>query len=1043
MASSSSSSSLKKYKKIKYLGKGSYGAAILVELRSNPAQKFVVKEIVIGHLKPPEQAAAKKEAEVLHQMNHSNITLYIESFVEASKLYIVMEHADGGDLTAAVGKRRESGTRWGEDEVMRIFVQICLALKHVHGANILHRDLKSQNVFLTSKGIVKLGDFGIAKVLDSTEDQARTQIGTPYYLSPEICESKPYGRKSDIWSLGVILYELLALEMPFQAQSLPALVHRICTTEPSYTKLTAAYSAPVVELLRAMLDKDPDQRPGIAEVVRMDVIRKHISKLLSYTLKAGEGGAAAAAAAAAHAPAAAGRQLLQSPAPRADAKGAAPAGAPAAAHDLSTDVDAEEADRKIERARRMQAECERDSEARDAAARRAAEREAQRAEEREKLRKFRQDMLQRRRDHGGGGAASAADNDDVDSVVGGGWAHDADRPPRLLPRDGGGGGGGNDATVDLGKAGAAADLRARRLSSDDHAQPHGHGPGHPLPYAAAAGLPSARGDAVGGGGSNVKSLAAVQAERMRAGFREAGPGLAPNPFGRGNYQVHGHQQPPSQQQQHHHQQQPGALVPVDRDAAGAYRQRQGEYESAARREFFANRAMAQAVKAKVEALERGGDPASTPANHYQQQHQQQQPHQRASPTIHEGDAEARIAFLKAQRERDRDRSIAEQEAQLKAAYAAQREERRRLEARVKQQDGAPMAFEISFADGAAKPSMQPLGSERNGSDKADPRSPPRKGKDAADADEVTPPRQRKGWGPPLAALPTRAPSNAASDAPQAPPLTSSVAEEVEEVLTQREYEKLLKERDPQVADDEARVRRRLDAQRDHQHEARARAKEVFRKLREKREQQAKRGGGGGGGAASPSKHGRGLRTSASSVEVGNGGANRASAAGLQDVLQGVARAQEAVDKAVASAAVAAAAKNHGPKGPPKAEDKRGAAGGDDEIDDDLRETIDSWLNHVGGRGGWLKNASARRLEDKGAKDSDPDEIEIEEEEESKRHVYQGTAPLQGRASAAAEAKHDRAREVDDEDEGAEADDAVAELQCMLAQELLADPADDR
>lgn len=242
-------SSLKKYKKIKYLGKGSYGAAILVELRSNPAQKFVIKEIVIGNLKPAEQQAAKNEAEVLHQMTHSNITMYIESFVENSKLYIVMEHADGGDLTAAVQRRKASGQRWPEEEVMRIFVQICLALKHVHDGNILHRDLKSQNIFLTLKGIVKLGDFGIAKVLDASEDQARTQIGTPYYLSPEICENKPYGRKSDVWSLGVVLFELVALELPFQAQSLPALVHRICSAEPLYSKLTGHYTPMMIDLV--------------------------------------------------------------------------------------------------------------------------------------------------------------------------------------------------------------------------------------------------------------------------------------------------------------------------------------------------------------------------------------------------------------------------------------------------------------------------------------------------------------------------------------------------------------------------------------------------------------------------------------------------------------------------------------------------------------------------------------------------------------------------------------------------------------------------
>ena len=156
---------LKKYRRIKYLGKGSYGAAILAQLRAT-GQHFVIKEIVIGHLSAGEQAAARKEASVLHALSHSNITMYVESFVEQSKLFIVMEHADGGDLSAAIARRRSLSPPhlFPEDELMRIFVQICLALKHVHDHNILHRDLKSQNVFLTSQGIVKLGDFGIAKV---------------------------------------------------------------------------------------------------------------------------------------------------------------------------------------------------------------------------------------------------------------------------------------------------------------------------------------------------------------------------------------------------------------------------------------------------------------------------------------------------------------------------------------------------------------------------------------------------------------------------------------------------------------------------------------------------------------------------------------------------------------------------------------------------------------------------------------------------------------------------------------------------------------
>ena len=102
---------------------------------------------------------------------------------------------------------------------MDLFCQILLAVRHIHEKKILHRDLKSGNIFLTSTGQVKLGDFGIAKSLCSTLDKAKTFIGTPYYFSPEVIMSKPYSFKSDIWSLGVLLYEMSFLKMPFEAKS--------------------------------------------------------------------------------------------------------------------------------------------------------------------------------------------------------------------------------------------------------------------------------------------------------------------------------------------------------------------------------------------------------------------------------------------------------------------------------------------------------------------------------------------------------------------------------------------------------------------------------------------------------------------------------------------------------------------------------------------------------------------------------------------------------------------------------------------------------
>ena len=131
--------------------------------------------------------------------------------------------------------------------------------------------------------MVKLGDFGIAKVLDSTDEQAGTQIGTPYYLSPEVCESLPYGTKSDVWSLGVVLYEILFLRLPFQASSLPALVMRICSGDPEWQqsaamcqvgknangeldatieatgkKVKGGYSEGILGMLKSLLNKDAD-----------------------------------------------------------------------------------------------------------------------------------------------------------------------------------------------------------------------------------------------------------------------------------------------------------------------------------------------------------------------------------------------------------------------------------------------------------------------------------------------------------------------------------------------------------------------------------------------------------------------------------------------------------------------------------------------------------------------------------------------------------------------------------------------------------------
>ena len=277
------------YNRVKRIGKGSFGSVDLVQdkvalvcpvlscaaadpaLRSRiadpnplwPAQggnKHVMKAITLAGLGPNERMFALQEASVLEQMSHPNIIKYTDTFIARERLYIVMEYAEAGDLWRIMYKNPDGVEVWPEEIVLGFFLQMCLAVKFVHDRQILHRDIKPANMFLTKGGILKLGDFGIARVLERNQ-MARTQVGTPFYVAPEICHKLSYGKKADVWALGCVLFEMCAKEPPFNGRSVGDIQRKITGAPvPANPRLIHKYSPEMRKLVAQTLHKRPNQR---------------------------------------------------------------------------------------------------------------------------------------------------------------------------------------------------------------------------------------------------------------------------------------------------------------------------------------------------------------------------------------------------------------------------------------------------------------------------------------------------------------------------------------------------------------------------------------------------------------------------------------------------------------------------------------------------------------------------------------------------------------------------------------------------------------
>lgn len=264
---------MEKFTKVRNIGKGNMGACALAR-NNEDGRYYVIKQVDLAKLNKKERQQSLNEAKVLSALRHPNVINYYDSFLarKSDHLCIVMEYADGGDLSQRI--KNNHGINFTETQVLDWFIQSVLSLHYVHQRKILHRDVKTQNIFLTQENLCKLGDFGIARTLSSTYDQASTFVGTPYYLSPELILERPYDHMSDVWALGVVLYELMTLKHPFNANDMKSLMHRILKVQ--YEPPPTLYSNELRSIVSKILVKDPMQRIRLGEVLELPIVSRRI-----------------------------------------------------------------------------------------------------------------------------------------------------------------------------------------------------------------------------------------------------------------------------------------------------------------------------------------------------------------------------------------------------------------------------------------------------------------------------------------------------------------------------------------------------------------------------------------------------------------------------------------------------------------------------------------------------------------------------------------------------------------------------------------------